>query len=110
MEAAFDHAGSRDNLLGAEAGAAARRAASVEARVGADAAPVFLARCGDDGLVPVTNSLTFYAAMHARGRPAELAVFNEGGHGFGVRYPPSMPAAWPHLLHRFGTKQGVFRG
>jgi len=109
MEAPFTHAGSRDALLGADASAAMRHAASVEARVTADTPPTFLAHAGDDGLVPVANSLALYATLHAAKRPAELHVFDEGGHGFGTRLPRSMPAAaWPQLFHAFGLKRGVF--
>ncbi len=109
MESAFTHAGSRDNLLGPGASPALRHAASVEARVDAHTSPVFLVHAGNDDLVPVENSLALYAALHQAGRPAELAVFDEGGHGFGVRLPPQMPASgWPRLFAAFAARKGVF--
>lgn len=110
LEAPFTHAGSRDNLLGANASVALRRAASVEQRVTADTPPTFMIHAGDDGLVPVANSVALYSALQAARRPAELHLFDEGGHGFGTRLPPSMPAsAWPQLFHTFGTRKGIFR-
>lgn len=111
MDAPFTHAGSRDMLLGASAPAALRRAASVETRVTEATPPTFLAHSGDDGLVPVANSVALYSALHAAGRAAELHVFDKGGHGYGVRLPGAMPAShWPALFARFGAAQGVFRG
>jgi len=108
MSRPFTHGGSRDALLGDDASEALRRANSVETRVTADTPPVFLAHAGDDGLVPVANSLALYAALNEAKRPAELHAFNEGGHGFGTRLPPAMPASrWPELFHAFGVKQGV---
>jgi acetyl esterase/lipase len=109
LEATFTHAGSRDALLGRDAPAALRRTASVETRVTAATPPTFLVHAGDDGLVPVANSLALYTALLAAKRPAELHVFDEGGHGFGTRLPPTMPAsAWPDLFAAFARRKGVF--
>ena len=111
MAAPFTHGNSRDNLLGADAPAAARQAASVETRVTATTPPIFIVHAADDGLVPVGNSLALYSALIAAGRPAELHLFDEGGHGFGVRLPRTMPgSAWPDLFHAFGVRKGLFRG
>ena len=110
FSAPFTHGNSRDNLLGADAPAALRRSASVENRVTAATPPTFIVHTADDGLVPVGNSLAFYSALIAAGRPAELHLFDEGGHGFGVRLPRTMPgSAWPDLFHAFGVRKNVFR-
>lgn len=111
MAAPFTHGGSRDMLLGMDAPEALRQANSVESRVTANTPPMFLTHAGDDGLVPVANSLALYAAMVAQHRPAELHCFDKGGHGFGARLPATMPAAhWPALFHRFGAAHGIFTG
>lgn len=109
LEAPFTHGGSRDNLLGRDAPAALRHAGSVETRVTAETPPTFLVHAGDDGLVPVANSLALYTALTALKRPCELHAFDAGGHGFGVRLPRTMPAsAWPDLFHAFGASKGIF--
>lgn len=106
---AFGHAESRTNLLGADASAADRRRRSIELRVDAQTPPVFLVHTSDDGLVPVENSLALHAALLAAKRPAELHVFDEGGHGFGVRADKVLPVAnWPRLFSAFATRKGVF--
>jgi fermentation-respiration switch protein FrsA (DUF1100 family) len=70
---------------------------------------VFLTHCSDDGLVPVANSLALYQALLAARRPSELHLFDEGGHGFGVRLPRKVPVmAWPRLLTSFAARKGVF--
>lgn len=110
LEAGFTHGGSRDKLLGSGASAEALRTASVDRRVGPDTPPIFLIHASDDTVVPVANSLTLYSAMLAAERPAELHVFDQGGHGFGVRLPQATPAAaWPDLFHAYGVRRGVFR-
>jgi acetyl esterase/lipase len=109
LSAPFTHGGSRDNLLGPSAEGALRARYSVDQRVDERTSPCFLVHASDDGLVPVANSISLYTALQAKARPAELHVFNEGGHGFGVRLPASKPAsAWPHYFASFAASQRVF--
>ncbi|WP_137897879.1 alpha/beta hydrolase [Sphingomonas sp. 2SG] len=111
MDAAITHKGSRDNLLGATPSAEEVAAASVEKRVTAETPPVFLVHAGDDGAVPIANSLSMYAALLAAKRAAEMHVFDEGGHGFGVRLAKTVPtAAWPTLFATYAARKGVFPG
>lgn len=103
------HVGSRDNLLGKDAPEALRRSHSVDQRIDADTPPLFLVHAEDDGTVPVANSLDLYRAMLDHKRPAEMHVFDEGGHGFGTRLPAATPAAdWPRLFARYAARKGVF--
>jgi len=103
------HGGSRDNLLGANASAEARTHRSVERRVDSATPPLFLIHASDDGVVPIANSISLYQAMLDHKRPAEMHLFDEGGHGFGVRLPEGMPAAiWPRLFARFAVRKGIF--
>lgn len=109
MAAPFTHGESRDALLGLDAPAALRDAASVETRVTQDTPPTFIVHASDDGLVPVQNSLALHTALNAAHRPSELHVFDEGGHGFGVRLPRTIPAsAWPDLFYAYGQRKRVF--
>ena len=62
----------------------------------------------DDSAVPVENSLAMYAALRAARVPAELHVFQEGEHGFGLRLIEGKPAAvWPELFLAWGRRHGV---
>jgi acetyl esterase/lipase len=111
LAGAAAHGGSRDNLLGPDAPDGAREHRSVERRVDAETPPLFLIHASDDGVVPVANSIALYQAMLDHKRPAEMHLFDEGGHGFGVRLPQAMPAAiWPRLFARFAARKGVFPG
>ena len=108
MSAPFTHDGSRVQLLGPASDEAARRRNSVELGVTAGTPPAFIVHAGDDGLVPVANSLALYMALQGAGRPAELHVFAEGGHGFGVRLPAAAPASrWPELFSNFARRRGL---
>ena len=65
-------------------------------RARAGLAPTFILHAADDPTVPVAGSLAMYQALKSAGVPAELHVYQEGGHGFGFSLPRELPAsAWP---------------
>lgn len=67
-----------------------------EIRPGKDSPPAFLAHAGDDR-IPAENSIRFYEALHKAGVPAQVHVFAQGGHGFGLRNDNPAATAWPKL-------------
>jgi len=100
MRDGLAHAGSRERLLGPDFSAADIAAHSPERDVGPATPPTFLLHAADDESVVVGNSLEMYTALREAGVSAELHVFAEGGHGFGLRYVAGKPVAiWPELLH-----------
>jgi acetyl esterase/lipase len=59
--------------------------------------PTFVAQCGDDkGSLPQGSTL-LYLALIQRQLPAELHIYERGGHGFGMqsRKGASGPSDWP---------------
>ena len=102
------HAGSRRQLLGEHPDPARRAAYSPELQVTPRAPPTFLLHAADDKTVPVANSLLMFAALRAQAVAAELHVFEEGGHGFGLRAIAGKPvAAWPSLFEAFARRKGL---
>jgi acetyl esterase/lipase len=99
------HAGSRTHLLG-EAPSEARIAAySLEQMNWTGAAPVFLLHAMDDASVPVENSLMLLTALKTASVKAEAHLFQEGGHGFGVRLIQGRAAAvWPELARAWAAR------
>ena len=99
LEPALTHAGSSDNLLGKTVTSEMLREMSADENVTADTPPAFLVHANDDTSVPPENSIRMYRALHKAGVPAELVIFNRGGHGFGIAGVQGMPAEkWPALL------------
>lgn len=102
------HPGSRKQLLGSNPTPEQIQLYSPDRQVGADAPPVFLLHAVDDKSVPVENTLLMFASLKARGIPTEMHVFNEGGHGFGLRSIAGKPvAAWPDLFASFARHHGL---
>lgn len=58
--------------------------------------PAFLSHSADDGL-SYRNSSSFFDALQSRKIRAELHVWPDGGHGYGMRSPHT-PKSWPQLL------------
>ncbi len=68
--------------------------------------PTFLVHAIDDEAVPYENTMLFIDALRAARRPAELHLFEEGGHGFGIG-PANAPAGqWPALFAAFLDRHG----
>ncbi|HVZ29845.1 MAG TPA: alpha/beta hydrolase [Asticcacaulis sp.] len=65
-------------------------------RVNAQTPPAFIAQAADDKRVTPNNSLEMEARLVAAGVPAELHMFEAGGHGFALRTSPG--DVWPGLF------------
>ncbi len=59
-------------------------------------APMFFAHAADDR-VTCLSSVMLFAAMKKAGRPAELHVFANGGHGYGLRPTETPVTHWSKL-------------
>lgn len=101
------HGGSRDTLLGADQSPARLAAFSAERLVTPRTPPTFLATAGDDATVPIANSLAMHAALVAATIPAELHIFDRGGHGFGLYPAAATLSPWPDLFAAFARRHGL---
>jgi dipeptidyl aminopeptidase/acylaminoacyl peptidase len=59
--------------------------------------PAFLVHSADDKVVPVKNSIVYFESLVKHHVPAELHVFQKGGHGFGLALNKETESAWPDL-------------
>ncbi|MEQ1796594.1 MAG: alpha/beta hydrolase [Lacibacter sp.] len=84
FDSTITHKGSRNNLVGANASAETINLFSNELQVNAKTPPAFLVHAGDDGAVPVENSIRYYQACIKYKVPVEMHLYPKGGHGFGM--------------------------
>ncbi|RAK56894.1 alpha/beta hydrolase [Phenylobacterium deserti] len=102
------HGGSRDNLLGKAPAPEAALLRSPQKQVSAATPPTFLVHAVDDATVPVENTLAMLTALKAAKIPTEAHIFEEGGHGFGLRLIQGKPAAaWPDLFLAWAGRHGL---
>ncbi|MFD2874414.1 alpha/beta hydrolase [Mucilaginibacter ximonensis] len=83
------HRGSAENLLGKNPAQDQVILYSNELMVTPQTPPTFLMQAGDDGAVPVENSIMFYEALKKNKVVTEMHLFQAGGHGFGLINPKS---------------------
>ena len=101
------HAGSRNSLLPADADPALVRSLSAETRVTKDTPPTFLFATTEDKTVPVMNSVMFYSALVTAGVPAEMHLFQHGGHGAGLAVANPELRVWPELVAKWMRERGM---
>jgi acetyl esterase/lipase len=78
------HMGSRNNLIGKNASLEKIAEYSNELQVNAKTPPAFLVHAYDDKTVKVGNSQRYYEALQRNKVAAELRLYEQGGHGFGM--------------------------
>lgn len=76
-------------------------------RVTRQTPPTFIVQAEDDPVDPVENSLVYYAALQKAGVPAEIHVFVNGGHAFGLRRTESPITGWPEIVETWLGTIGV---
>jgi len=100
------HMGSRKNLLGDTPDDALVRLMSNELQVTRSTPPTFIVHSTDDKTVPVENALMFYQALRNNAVPAELHVFEYGGHGFGLAPTDPILGTWTTLAESWMKRHG----
>ena len=95
MDPSAAHMGSRQALLGAHPSAELVRLMSVEKQVTAQTPPTLLMHSQDDGAVPIENSIRFFQALTRAHVPAEMYLFEHGGHGMGMSAGQGTASLWP---------------
>jgi acetyl esterase/lipase len=105
----FGHMGSRTNLIGQGNNWDMVAKYSNELNVSAQTPPTFMVLSDDDTAVPPRNSVEFYLALKKYNIPAEMHIFREGGHGFGM-YKKNLPVdQWPNLFMAWLKAQEIIK-
>lgn len=95
----FGHMGSRKNLIGDGNDWKMVEKYSNELHVTDETPPTFLVLADDDKSVPPRNSIEFYLALKQNNVPAEMHIFRQGGHGFGMNKNNLPVEKWPNLFY-----------
>ncbi len=96
------HTGSLKNLLGTEATDTQKHYFSTQNYVNAETPPAFLVHANDDITVQVKNSILYNEALTKFKVPAEMHIYQAGGHGFGL-HNPSTKDDWFERLKNWMT-------
>jgi len=93
---------------GIAARASAIPALSEDVKVTKDTPPTFLSISGDDKGGP-ENAIYLYLALKKVGVAAELHVWGEGGHGYGIRPSNGPHADWPERAAAWMAFRGLLK-
>lgn len=102
MQEGVTHQGSKDNLLGKNAENEIADKYSNEKQVTASTPKTFLIHATDDKAVPVENSINYYLALKKEKVLAEMHLYENGGHGFGLGVKGTN-AYWPETCRKWLT-------
>lgn len=84
MDNEITHKGSKKYLLGSNLSKEVIEEYSNEKQVDSLTTKTFLVHATDDKSVPVENSINYYLALKKNKVPAEMHLYEKGGHGFGL--------------------------
>lgn len=91
------HTGTMKNLLGPNPGEQLKHYFSADQNVNKKTPPTFLVHAKDDKSVPVANSILLNDALKSNGVKTEIYLYEQGGHGFGLKNKTS-DVDWFNLL------------
>ena len=91
----YTHVGSKNNLLGKDPDPKLVESLSNELQVTDKTPPTFLMATSGDTGVPAENSVLFYLALRAHKIKAEMHIYQNGGHGFGLAPNDPVLSTWP---------------
>jgi len=101
------HKGSRKNLLGNDPESELVENLSNERQVTAQTPPTFLVHGNDDKGVPPENSIFFYLALRKAKVPAEMHIYENGRHGFGLGKQFGAVSSWPLRCQEWMRGRGL---
>jgi len=84
MDDKTTHKGSKTNLLGDSPSQEFIEKFSNEKQIDTLSPPTFIIHATDDKAVLAENSINYYLALKTNNVPAELHLYEKGGHGFGL--------------------------
>lgn len=100
--------GSRKNLLGKKISLQEKMAYSPELHVSHTTPPSFIVHAKDDSTSLVGNSIAYYNALLANHIPAQLLLYEKGGHGFAL-YNKAENAYWMPVAISWLTTNGFYK-
>jgi acetyl esterase/lipase len=107
FDPAIAHANSQRNLLGDKPDQRLLDELSNDLRVTPQTPPTFLFHTNADTGVVADHSVRFYLALRRAKVPAELHIFENGGHGVGLALGDPALSAWSTLLMNWLRGRGL---
>lgn len=108
MDEKYANIEARNNLLGEDPTQILINEYSPDFHITKEHPKAFITLANDDLVVSPENGVLYYMGLHKAAVEAELHVFKDGNHGFGIDRIQGLPAAaWPELCHQWMIRIGI---
>lgn len=97
----YDTTRTRREIIGDKASAEAEAEWSLDTWAGKDAPPTIIFASADDPTTPPGHGILLFETLIAAGASAELHLFRDGGHGWGLGKPDQVISQWPALFEHW---------
>ena len=94
----YDTTRTRREIVGEKASEKAEIAWSLDTYASKDAPPTIIFAAADDPTTPPAHGILMFQSLIAAGASAELHLFRNGGHGWGLGTPDQVISQWPGLF------------
>lgn len=103
----YDTTRTRREIIGDNPSADAQEAWSLDSHASADAPPTIIFSAADDPITPPGHGIALFQALKAKGAAAELHIFEEGGHGWGLGTQQQILSQWPDIFEAWLTRRAT---
>lgn len=97
----YDTTRTRREIIGDKASTKAEAEWSLDTWAGKDAPPTIIFASADDPTTPPGHGILLFETLIAAGASAELHLFRDGGHGWGLGKPDQVISQWPALFEHW---------
>ncbi len=101
LRAPYDTTRTRREIIGTTPSAAAAAEWSLDTHAGKDAPPTIIFASADDPTTPPGHGILLFQTLVAAGASAELHLFRDGGHGWGLGKSGQVISQWPALFENW---------
>jgi acetyl esterase/lipase len=103
----YDTTRTRREIVGDKATAKAEAAWSLDTHADRNAPPTIIFAAADDAITPPGHGILLFETLVAAGASAELHLFRDGGHGWGLGKPGQVISQWPALFENWARSLNI---
>lgn len=103
----YDTTRTRREIVGDKASAKAEAQWSLDTHASKDAPPTIIFAAADDAITPPGHGILLFETLTAAGASAELHLFRDGGHGWGLGKPDQVISQWPALFEHWARSLNI---
>jgi acetyl esterase/lipase len=105
----YDTTRTRREIVGTTPSPEAEAAWSLDTYASQDAPPTIIFAAADDPTTPPAHGILLFQSLINAGAIAELHLFRDGGHGWGLGRPEQVISQWPALFEHWAKSLNIIK-